>query len=307
MQAPSVSIVIPAYNQLAFLKETVTSVQQQTVKDWELLIIDDASSDGTWAWLQQIQDRRIRVFHNPQNLERVATRNRGLQEARGEFIMFLDHDDLLRPTALEKLEKALSSNPKLVGAYGARMMFGERGYTIRELHPRFSFTKRIWADILFGCPAAPSQCLYRTEIVRAVGGWRREATQVEDRDLWVRVALRGPARILPEIVVDYRWHKQQASYSPPDNIEEIKQSIAESFIQSLPAEQKTQAERIATSSRIFWQAEHFHREQNYGKAFRCHVKACQIAPELLLSPLASLYLTRGVMKSLSRLLLSFKW
>lgn len=115
---PTVSVVIPTRNRRALLKEAVESVERQTLQHWELVIVDDASDDGTWAWLSSVADPRVRVIRQDAHAERSAARNRGLAEANGRFILFLDDDDRLFPKALERLARALERRPHVVASVG---------------------------------------------------------------------------------------------------------------------------------------------------------------------------------------------
>lgn len=100
-----VSIVMPSWNTARFIAESIRSVLNQTYKNWELLIVDDCSTDNTDEVVASFHDERIRYFHNEKNSGAALTRNRALREARGEWIAFLDSDDLWMP---EKLEKQLA-------------------------------------------------------------------------------------------------------------------------------------------------------------------------------------------------------
>lgn len=103
-----ISVIIPVYNAEKYIRETVESVLQQREEDWELLLVDDCSTDGTWRMLEELAagypDRRIRIFRQEANQGAARARNRGLEEARGRYIAYLDADDLWLP---EKLEKQL--------------------------------------------------------------------------------------------------------------------------------------------------------------------------------------------------------
>src|SRR5437879_843479 len=111
---PVVTVVIPTRNRLPLLQESVANVRAQTFTDWELIVVDDASEDGTWSWLSSLADSRIRVIRLARHSERSAARNRGLVEARGEFVLFLDDDDRLYPRALERLADALARHSDAV-------------------------------------------------------------------------------------------------------------------------------------------------------------------------------------------------
>lgn len=101
-----ISVIIPVYNAEKYIKETVESVLRQREKDWELLLVDDCSADGTWRLLEELAaaypDRRIRIFRQETNQGAAKARNRGLEEAQGRYIAYLDADDLWQPQKLER-------------------------------------------------------------------------------------------------------------------------------------------------------------------------------------------------------------
>ncbi|AWA29246.1 glycosyl transferase [Flavobacterium magnum] len=104
MERPIVSIITPAYNSAAFIAQTITSVQSQTCTDWEMLITDDCSTDGTIGIINNFiaRDSRIRLFTLPQNAGPGVARNHSISQAKGRYIAFLDADDLWMPEKLEK-------------------------------------------------------------------------------------------------------------------------------------------------------------------------------------------------------------
>ncbi|SOC03917.1 glycosyltransferase family 2 protein [Pseudobutyrivibrio ruminis] len=97
-----VSVIMPSWNTAGYIMESVESVLNQTYQNWELIIVDDASTDGTVDLLNQVDDPRVKVFVNEQNSGAAVTRNRAMREAKGDWIAFLDSDDLWSPTKLEK-------------------------------------------------------------------------------------------------------------------------------------------------------------------------------------------------------------
>lgn len=111
MRDPLVSIVMPAYNAMKYLPSAIASVMYQTWENWELCIVDDASADETGAYLDSLQDPRIRVFHNEINRGTAYSRNRGIHEAKGGWIAFLDSDDMWREDKLEKQIAVIENYP----------------------------------------------------------------------------------------------------------------------------------------------------------------------------------------------------
>lgn len=107
---PTVSIITPLYNKAAYITHTIVSVVNQTYSDWEMLIVDNGSTDGSWEIVQQVQDSRIQIMQSLK-LGPGAARNYGLTHAQGEWIQFLDADDLLTPNHLEEQLAVARTNP----------------------------------------------------------------------------------------------------------------------------------------------------------------------------------------------------
>ncbi len=300
MDSPLVSIVIPTHNRLTFLKEAVDSVQNQTFQNWELMVVDDASTDTTWDWLQGIESPQIRVFRQEQNLERSAARNLGLNASKGQLIMFLDDDDYLRPDALKSLTLPFLNDPNIVATVGARWKFRIGEYALRIDHPHTIVKTVIWPEILFGGWCAVSgQNLYRKEIVLSVGGYSSDFVPSEDRQLWFKVAKEGTVCLIPNIVLNYRSHGRPRR---PENIEEIREAVFQDCItKNLDEQEKHQGYRIRESARLLAEADKNSQDKLYFLAFRNHLRAALAAPRLLFSPLVGQQIRRGMMKSLFRL------
>src|SRR5687767_7703512 len=109
---PLVSILIPTYNRLDYLREAVGSVLRQTYENWELIIVDDGSTDDTRAWVLSLAEPRIRLITIPHSGNLGLVRNRGIAEARGELIAFLDSDDAFEPHKLAAQTAALATHPE---------------------------------------------------------------------------------------------------------------------------------------------------------------------------------------------------
>jgi glycosyltransferase involved in cell wall biosynthesis len=108
---PIVSIVLPVYNASSFIHQSVQSVFAQTIRDWECIIVDDASTDGSYEYLQRICDLRVTVVRNDRNMKHPETVNRGNDLARGKYIARMDADDIMSPERMEKQVLALEKNP----------------------------------------------------------------------------------------------------------------------------------------------------------------------------------------------------
>jgi glycosyltransferase involved in cell wall biosynthesis len=112
-QAPAISITMPVYNAMPFLPEAIRSVVAQGFQDWELIAIDDGSTDDSWDFLQRLNDPRIRIFRNERNLGVCPTLNRAFDECRGKWIARMDADDVIFVERLEKQVAALEADPRI--------------------------------------------------------------------------------------------------------------------------------------------------------------------------------------------------
>jgi len=282
MAGPKISIVIPTRNRRRLLEETLNSVFAQTVAEWELIVIDDASEDETWPWLSSLADTRIRKFRLEQHGERSTARNMGLEAARGEFVLFLDDDDLLPGAALQIHLAVLSKYPKAVASIGGYTMFNERDqhYTVRIIRRRQA--RHIWQELLFGWMAVSGQCLFRTEAVRAAKGWDGEFIPIEDHQLWLRVARLGPVALLPEAVLLYRVHGGQ--WRPP-RLWKLMNKVRQRAAKKVHGKERELAERILEAREQYRQALNCYGRGETMAALGGYFKALQLAPSLFASPL----------------------
>ena len=206
MVTPRVSIVIPAYNALPFLPHTVASSLAQTWADFELLIIDDGSSDGTASWVAGQLDPRIRLIKQP-NQGAATARNTGIFAARGEYIAFLDADDLWEPTKLEQQVACLEASPEVGLVHTAIRYINEEGSEIGRVL-RSSGNGNVWEQVvlhmLIRCGSTP---LIRRECFDEVGVFDPKLDFAEDWDMWIRIAARYHFTVINQPLVAYRQHK----------------------------------------------------------------------------------------------------
>lgn len=147
------SVVMPAYNAARYIEEAVRSVTAQSVADWELLIIDDCSSDGTAEIAGRLagEDPRIRVLRNEKNAGAAKSRNRGVAEARGEWVAFLDSDDLWRSDKLEKQLELIDRHPDAALTYTASAFIDENGEAysyVLHAEPRVTYGRLLHRNLL---------------------------------------------------------------------------------------------------------------------------------------------------------------
>jgi NAD(P)-dependent dehydrogenase (short-subunit alcohol dehydrogenase family) len=198
--APAVSILTPAYDVARFVGAALDSVLAQTVADWEMVVVDDGSLDGTAAVVASRRDPRIRLIRQA-NAGVSAARSRAVAAARGEAVLFLDADDWLAPDALARLLAALRAAPGAVGAYGAFAFVAEdAGPDDPPLRrktgpfPAGDILERLLIENLF---ANGGHLLLRREAVDRAGPFLSHVRYGEDWEYWVRVALQGHFAVVP--------------------------------------------------------------------------------------------------------------
>jgi glycosyltransferase involved in cell wall biosynthesis len=206
-----VTVVIPAYNAERYLGETLASVFAQTVRPHEIIVVDDGSQDGTEAVVRSFGDR-IRYIRQ-QNQGISGARNTAIHEATGDWIAFLDADDLMLPRKLELQIAAIEANPHLVFVYSGFAYLHTDGTTYEM--PAIP-AKDLWPALRYRQPILPSSCIVRRSALEEEGGFKRVTRRYfpEDWDLWFRLIRRYSASAfleVPQILTMYRWWENNAS------------------------------------------------------------------------------------------------
>jgi glycosyltransferase involved in cell wall biosynthesis len=206
---PPVSVVIPAYNRAATIKAAIESVLRQTWTDFELIVVDDGSSDGTLAAAAEVRDPRLRLVANPTNTGAAGARNAGAAEARGTWIAFQDSDDEWLPLKLEKQMARLATNPDFVGAYCGLLTVGrldprpgERTQLRYVPNPVVTRTEGDILEPLLERNLVSTQTLVvRRDVFLELGCFDAATTPIEDWDFVLRLADRGPIAFVDEPLV----------------------------------------------------------------------------------------------------------
>jgi glycosyltransferase involved in cell wall biosynthesis len=210
---PLVSVVLPTYNREALLRESVESVFAQTYGHWELIVIDDGSTDGTRDYLGSLSDPRVRVILEEHSGNPPKVRNVGMAAARGGYIAFQDSDDLWVREKLAIQLEALRSHPECGWSYTDAEYIDERGQEIRiPGRPRWApCSGWILEDLIelrAGIPL-PSVVVER-RVIEVVGGFNEALRRREDIDLWIRLAEHSQAIAVPARLMKARHHPGNA-------------------------------------------------------------------------------------------------
>ena len=223
--APSVSVVMSVYNDECYLRESVESILNQTFKDFEFIIVDDASSDGTADMLQGYakRDKRIRLLTNSRNLGLTASLNRGLKIAGGSYIARQDGDDISLPKRFESQVDFLDSHPE-VGVVGTWITkINENGYETVWRPPASPGLVR-WF-LLFGpCLAHPS-VMFRRSLAENGSLYDSKIIYAQDYDLWVRLCSKTQIANLPKVLYLRRLHKGMISFKHHEQQEQTTVSV----------------------------------------------------------------------------------
>jgi glycosyltransferase involved in cell wall biosynthesis len=212
---PRVSVVIPVFNRLQFLRDAVESVFAQTWQDWELVIADDGSGAPTREYLQGISTRpRVRVVWLDHVGVPARTRNAGLRECRGEYVAFLDSDDTWEDRKLQVQVATLEGRPQCQWSYSAFTNVDQYGRaltneSLRVWQPSEGdvFERILRGEVAIRTPTV----LASRDLIVAAGMFDESIRSAEDYDLWLRLALRSPLAVCREPLVNVRFHQDHHS------------------------------------------------------------------------------------------------
>lgn len=223
---PKISIIIPTYNSSRFINRTISSVLNQTYTDWELLIIDDNSTDNTVELVDKFikQDQRIKLYKTPQNSGGPALpKNIGIENAKGEYVAFLDHDDEWLPEKLERQLKIFElSNDNLLGLVSCFVNVKDNNGNLIE-----KYNKNYRGDIIKNLAISnfilTSSCVMtKLNILKEVGLFDLRFKRADDVDMWLKISEAGyHFDFVPEYLINHFVHGQNYSNNNLNGIREF--------------------------------------------------------------------------------------
>ena len=281
---PKVSVVIPAYNAARFIRQTLDSAAAQTFRDFEIIVVDDGSQDET-AQIAQAFDDSIRLIQKP-NGGVSSARNVGMQAARGEYVAFLDADDLWEKSKLEQQVALLDENPSVGLCYAATERVDETGAVVTRIAAN-AFDDYTTALLLYSCivSGSCSSAMMRRELFERAGGFDANFKNYEDWEYWLRLSLITDFAPLPEFLVKYRVTTGSASGNPR-RVEMDMQKILDKFFAAPDLPEKYQKLRAQTYSNnwLIVAGEYLHAGQ-FAASARCLLKALRYYPANVRRPL----------------------
>lgn len=222
-----VTVLMAVRNGLPYVSEAVESVLSQTFRDFELVIMEDASTDGTRERLLAFTDPRIRLVCNESHRGQTTSLNQGLGLAKGRYVARMDADDVCLPERLEVQIQLLEQHPeialaasRMIGITASGKRLGVRGIALSD-------QGSLLGRLLRGdCPLFHPTVMFRREAVEQVGGYDETFQIGQDYDLWARLAAAGfRAAVLPNPLVMYRFHPDQQSVADrPEHSGELRQA-----------------------------------------------------------------------------------
>lgn len=230
--APKVSVVIPAYDREKYIVAAIDSILAQSFADFELVVVDDGSTDGTREVVRGYADPRIRLICHARNLGVAAARNEGVRQARGEYLAFLDSDDIAFPDRLARQVAFLDSHGD-VAALGAWVdWMDDGGRPLERIKRKAISPEDIAAQRLFRAGIQNTASMARTEIMRRFLHDERYSIG-EDFHLWARIAAEHKLANLPRVLVRCRAHAQRTTHDKIEQIREQRLTIYQAQLDAL--------------------------------------------------------------------------
>jgi glycosyltransferase involved in cell wall biosynthesis len=226
---PRVSMVMPVLNGASYLSAALDSVLAQDFEDFELICLNDGSSDATPDILADyaVRDRRVTHRNNPGNIGLPATLNAGFAMARGEYHSWTSHDNLLRPDMLSTLVEVLAADALVGVAYGGYSVIDSNGRILRYRSPRPA------EDRWFGNPVGAA-FLYRREVTELLGGYDESLFGAEDYDFWLRAARHFKLQPVDRDLYMYRRHDASLTNQKSMHIKDLVAQVIERELDGVP-------------------------------------------------------------------------
>lgn len=216
MQIPEISVIIPVFNAASFLHDSIESILNQTFSDFELIILNDKSTDESLEIIKKFQskDNRIIIIDKKQNVGPANLRNEGINAARGKFIALMDADDIAIPTRFEKQITVLKNNPE-IGVCGTGFTFfgSKKNKTVKHS----THHDGIKVSFLHSCNIGNPTVMFKKEILGDLK-FDNDFVPAEDYDLWSRLLAKTNFYNIPESLLNYRQHDNNISKTKIDNV-----------------------------------------------------------------------------------------
>lgn len=298
---PTISVVIPAYNGEETILETIRSIQKQTFSDFEIIVVNDGSTDRTVELLHQVQasEPRLQVF-SYENAGLDVNRNRCLNHAIGDFVAFIDQDDLWTPDKLELQLEALKRHPEAGAAYSWTCNMGEKGEWFKpskQMNFEGDVLPQLLIDNFLACGSNP---LIRRQAIESVGEFDVEVAPCGDWDYYLRLAMQWHFVVVPKFQVLYRQSPNSSS-SKVDQMELASLKVIEKAFQLAPPERQSLKNRSLANVYRYIASIYLVRVSNIDQVKLAREKlqmAIRLDPKILLDKLTQRYIMKCMIMQL---------
>jgi len=222
---PKVSVIIPTYNREPYIESTIQSVLDQTYTDFEIIIVDDGSTDNTKKRLEKFRGK-IKII-SQKNSERAVSRNNGIKNSNGKYIALVDSDDIWIKDKLERQVTILDENKDIILCYGHSLRINDKGEKIiKAKRQTQGFSGDVFENLLIRNFIVSATPLLRRESFEATSGFQTRYIPYEDWEFWIRLSLIGKFYFLNEPLAYYRIHEEQSvKQARAEKIEEVTTSL----------------------------------------------------------------------------------
>lgn len=223
-----VSIVLPTYNGEKYLNESIQSILDQTYENFELIIVDDCSTDSTPSILDRIQnkDKRIHVYRNTKNKKLPASLNYGFSKSRGKYLTWTSDDNIFEKNAISNMVRVLENNQNIGLVFSKMEYIDENSNSFNEFSETvISLNEIKYKNIVGAC------FLYTREVYKTIGEYNVERFLVEDYDYWLRISRHFEFFYLDKILYKYRKHKNSLTESRNKDMLKAKIELLEEELQ----------------------------------------------------------------------------
>lgn len=279
---PRVSVIIPTYNQARFVSATVQSILNQTYKDLETIVVIDGSTDDTKIQLEKFGNK-IKVVEQERS-ERAIARNNGVKHSSGEYIAFVDSDDIWKPNKLEKQIPVLEENEETVLVYSACERVDEYGNNIKRAKRQTQgYSGKVFEKLLLRNFVVSATPVVRREIFEKSEGFITKYVPYEDWELWLRLSAFGKFIFIDSPLASYRIHPMQTvKLVTAEKIEQVTSSLLNDSFKLKEVSKKIQRESLGFANLRFcyW----YLQAKKYETAKEKITTALKLNPTFLLDP-----------------------
>jgi glycosyltransferase involved in cell wall biosynthesis len=277
---PLVSVIIPTFNRMAYLPTAIESVVDQTYEAWELILVDDGSTDGTREYASRLEDPRVKTVWLEHTGNPSVVRNIGICQARGKYVAFLDSDDVWHATKLALQVAAMAADPACRWSYTNFATIDAEGREIDRPAggPWVPYSGWILEDLLsYRAAVVTPTVIVETALFHAIGGFDERWLFTADYDLWLRLASRAPIRVVDAVLASARHHGGRRTKGRID-VHEWKVAIFGALHASTDDRKVRRACRRRSAEHLLKLARHHSANGRHWTAFRTLGRAWRFEP-----------------------------